>query len=211
MKKAFSLIELGIVLAIVALCAMVVVPNLADSKTRTNTASARAALRTAVVGLEAYAADNSGNYPYDGVQAAAPYFLTYNFWYLPRDLTTPVAYLQTHLIADPYRVPTTTAFNQYNNIRYVNTDSTWGTAFDSWQSIPPGTSVYYPEVLKEFGRYRVMSTGPDGIIGPGGWRGISNYPPPNLYLPYDPTNGLVSGGDIMRSQVCEFGYLNMQP
>ena len=118
MKKAFSLIELCIVVAIVALCALVIGADLADSK---DSHQHRQRARRAADGRRGPGGvrrRNSGNYPYDGVNAAAPYFFTYNYWYLPRDLTTPVAYLQTHLIPDPYRVPTTSfPFNQYNNIR----------------------------------------------------------------------------------------------
>ena len=76
---------------------------------------------------------------------------------------------------------------------------------------PNGQSVYYPEVVKEYGHYRLTSVGPDGFYGPYGWIGVSNYPPASLQIPYDATNGLISQGDIIRTQLCEAGYLNMTP
>jgi hypothetical protein len=65
----------------------------------------------------------------------------------------------------------------------------------------------------EFGGYRVSSGGPDGTYGPGGWYGLSTQPPYSypasaLPIPYDPTNGTLSMGDLIRSKKSPSGYLN---
>ncbi len=210
MKRAFTVVELLIVVAIVAMLAAIAVPNFLESRQRTNLSRGRMELRTAATALEAYAADYAGRYPYDGFSNFGPP-PGYNYWYLPRELSTPVAYMATTYLRDPYRrVTPPGSFFQFDNIRYTNCDSTWGMAFAGYTG-RTSPSPYYADVLTEMGHYRLICVGPDGAVNTSmpGWPGVTSYP--SLYMPYDPTNGLTSLGDIIRTQVCESGYLNMQP
>src|SRR5512135_1472624 len=91
MRRAFTLIELLIVVAIIAILAAIAVPNFLEAQTRAKVSRVRADLRTVATALEAYAVDNAKFPPNDGV---------YNV--LPKQISTPVAYLSSGLLVDPF-------------------------------------------------------------------------------------------------------------
>lgn len=73
--KAFSLVEILIVVAIIALLAGIAIPNLLRSKITSNQSSAQATLKSIANALETYAISN-GVYPSDTtslIGAAPPY------------------------------------------------------------------------------------------------------------------------------------------
>jgi prepilin-type N-terminal cleavage/methylation domain-containing protein len=213
MRKAFTIIELLIVAAVLGMIALVAIPNFEMAQHRSKVSRVTADLRTIASALEAYAYDYSGAYPYDGY--SAPPGSGYNYWYLSRMLSTPVAYLPTCHIQDPFRgVAVSPALYQSNDYRYVCVESTWG---DDWDYLygSPTVSAYFPAMNAEFGGWRLSGCGPDRTMGPNGWPGIStqppySYPAGSLQVPYDPTNGTASQGDIIRSHNCPNGYLNTQ-
>jgi prepilin-type N-terminal cleavage/methylation domain-containing protein len=61
-RKAFTLIELLIVVAIIAILAAIAVPNFLEAQTRAKVSRAKADIRSLVVGVESYFVDNN-NYP----------------------------------------------------------------------------------------------------------------------------------------------------
>jgi type II secretion system protein G len=63
LKKAFTLIELLIVVAIIAILAAIAVPNFLEAQTRSKVSRTKADMRSVSVALEAYATDNN-RYPY---------------------------------------------------------------------------------------------------------------------------------------------------
>lgn len=100
---AFTLIELLIVVAIIAILAAIAMPNFLEAQARAKTSRAKSDLRTLATGLEAYRVDNN-NYPYVTDGAAGEWLMPAGMPVnrtSPGGLTTPVAYLTTALY-DPF-------------------------------------------------------------------------------------------------------------
>src|ERR1043166_6637133 len=94
MKRAFTLIELLIVVAIIAILAAIAVPNFLEAQTRAKVSRTKADLRTMATALESYAVDNLNHYPpyspftpINLTPATDPQALN------PRFVTTPIAYI----------------------------------------------------------------------------------------------------------------------
>ena len=108
-KKAFTLIELLIVVAIIAILAAIAVPNFLEAQTRSKVSRTKADMRSLVTAIEAYRADNNDYFQaYVQTIPGNQYYWSmgwlYSQWsnrsFDPRNcgvyLTTPIAYMLEH-------------------------------------------------------------------------------------------------------------------
>jgi len=179
-RLAFTLIELLIVVAIIAILAAIAVPNLLEAQVRARLARVRSDLRTVAVGLEAYAASENG-YPYFDPHNDHSYLLD-----IPV-LTTPVAYLSA-MPMEVFRPPQIRQARQ-RYYRYYPVEY-WVRVF------PTARRLQWTWVL--------MSNGPDLDIDvdEAGALDVLNG---GYSVIYDPTNGSVSNGDIWTTNAGTIG------
>jgi len=62
-RKGFTLVEIMIVVAIIALLAAIAIPNLLSARMTANTAAAKANVRSLSTAAETYSTANNGSYP----------------------------------------------------------------------------------------------------------------------------------------------------
>jgi prepilin-type N-terminal cleavage/methylation domain-containing protein len=170
----FTLIELLIVVAIIAILAAIAIPNFLAAQVRAKVSRAKSEMQSLGTSLEAYFTDNN-QYPmwYWGTGTNIPVSKRLNV------LTTPISYIskipkpdpfatQRELIPAPGQPPQET----YDTYDYCDEQTHHNRGF-SW------TPGLYQRV------WRLCSCGP-------------NLRTEYAYEFYDPTNGTVSNGDILR-------------
>ncbi len=196
--SAFTLIELLIVVAIIAILAAIAVPNFLEAQIRARVARTTADLRSLATALESYYVDNN-NYP---VVPNDSYSRLYVEYCSP--LTTPISYISSVALKDPFQpksgqpvqfvhaIPDINWVGSYSYFRYNNF---WAYGCFEGAYVEKG--------------YALLSHGPSLK-----WSFIEHYPyvkvtrnpylksNANLYSEvdsvYDPTNGTKSYGGIAR-------------
>lgn len=188
-RFAFTLIELLVVVAVLAILAAIALPNFLEAQVRSKTSRVLADLNSMRVAAEAYAVDYNkyprmawGRAPFYDVYTGhgrtnEPIFGTFGYW-----VTTPVAYLTTFDFLDPFTRDKNVSFDA---ILYTYHDYRTGKFLEDNFSDYGADDVLRFE--RKFGEYFFLSLGPDG----------SKIP---FFTQYDPTNGTVSAGNIIRSQ-----------
>jgi type II secretion system protein G len=198
-SQAFTLIELLIVVAIIAILAAIAVPNFLEAQVRAKVSRAHEDMRTIAVALESYVVDSnhyppdsSGLFWYHGVPQA-----TIQRMVILSVLTTPVAYL-TSFPLDVFRrqlagnaIPDS-VLRQYPYYGPEDTQLSEG---------PGGWAVQYAPHRYE---WSVWTFGPDRISNSGSALRWSMQAVENHWsfgvrgAIYDATNGTISRGDIVR-------------
>lgn len=184
-RRAFALTEILTVMAILGVLALTVTPNFLQARTRAKVAKVQEGMRECSMALEMYFVDNK-SYPL----AFSDSYITP---FLPgsgcdsRLLTTPVAYISS--------VPTD-AFKA--GLHYPAVFS--GLTIHGYCTFDDDAAHRtYPK-----DSWIITSLGPDQRLNIGGWRPLeiveaaeksgSSYPNGPRY---DPTNGIISSGDII--------------
>ena len=208
-RGAFTLIELLIVVAIIAILAAIAVPNFLEAQVRAKVSRIKADMRTGATALETYAVDNN-KYPEELPIGNNGFLSTISLY----RLTTPISYISSFgAFIDTFNrqenVGVQPGFENGQPMLYANYEN-----FAQNRNLGP----------KTFRAWGINSLGPDkrlgrstvpsglgagtGLTGP--W--AENNDPVYFGIPaggpdtavdltnciYDPTNGTVSPGDIYR-------------
>ncbi|MBN1902296.1 prepilin-type N-terminal cleavage/methylation domain-containing protein [Candidatus Sumerlaeota bacterium] len=204
-KKAFTLIELLIVVAIIAILAAIAVPNFLEAQVRSKVSRVKSDIRSVITALEAYRVDTN-KYP-PCMSIIEP---TVN----PADIISGGG-------SSPVNPPILRLIPLTSPIAYITTipQDAFNIKYTGWGPPPVGTVIYYwgsdyldlmidasppthatifaetPENLWVKDNFVLLSFSPDQDfdVVDGGW--------PSTIQLYDPTNGTVSDGDIVRSRV----------
>jgi prepilin-type N-terminal cleavage/methylation domain-containing protein len=194
-KYGFTLIELLIVVAIIAILAAIAIPNFLMAQTRAKVARAKGEIRTLGIGLESYYVDNTA-WPCDGSETWKAAFGWNYYWYVPNAISTPIAYISSNKMNDPFReaVYGPGADMTYRRYRYCELKD--GSLAVAYKALSDQT--YYNKIMDAYGQWRLSSAGPDMNYTPDGGGGTP-YGVYDINTPYDPSNGTVSKGDIIRS------------
>ncbi|RJP21093.1 MAG: prepilin-type N-terminal cleavage/methylation domain-containing protein [Candidatus Omnitrophota bacterium] len=193
--KAFTLIELLIVVAIIGILAAIAVPNFLNAQTRAKIARCKSDLKALSTAQEMYQLDNNR--------------YTYPFRLHP--LTSPINYIAgvPSDVFSPYHQAASANSEvgaQFTWYRYVygTTDANWGGSRDLRTAHCADYYAYFPPFAMRSQAvslanasdcptvWLIKSFGPN--TGQGGLTGGGNGD--DFTLRYDPSNGLVSIGDI---------------
>ncbi len=208
MRKAFTLIELLIVVAIIAILAAIAVPNFLEAQMRSKVSRTKSDMRTMATALESYFVDNN-KYPpdYTEVLRGIPRFAVL----IQRHavLTTPIAYISSVLsdifaekvasgqavrpgggaqLGTPYHENANQALPLIRPLPYdyarFDRDTPFPDSVTVWSEITAN-----PESIA----WALNSAGPNvSVFEYLGYSGLTIY---------DPTNGTVSVGQIIRTNV----------
>jgi len=194
-RTAFTLIELLIVVAIIAILAAIAVPNFLEAQTRSKVSRTHNDLRALATALESYFVDTN-KYPTDNAPRPTPGDTSVNLC-IGCELSTPIAYITSvDSFPDPFRMERAdlrASTSLVGRFRYGYTN--W------WNRIKWGTPPSQ-EVMDRYGYWRLYGAGPDKYVfntPEGGYRDYSGFTA-GIIRNYDPTNGTVSIGDIFRTQ-----------
>ncbi|NQU44174.1 prepilin-type N-terminal cleavage/methylation domain-containing protein [bacterium] len=191
-RRAFTLIELLIVVAILAVLATVAMSNFLEAQTRSKISRVSADLRTYSAALETYFVDTN-HYPvgrkgksgavrdpYDAARANLA------------DLTTPIAYLSAVPWQDPFLKG---AERQSDSYSYFSYSGLWGRN----ASVRLRLEIAFGGPVRA---WSLVSVGPDRRKNGYEWfpidSRIEGLAAALNWSVYDPTNGTKSSGDVGR-------------
>jgi type II secretion system protein G len=197
--NAFTLIELLIVVAIIAILAAIAVPNFLEAQTRSKVSRCAADMRSIRTGLESYMVDNN-KYPETDI---GPNVAPTGMGMLR--LTTPISYLTSvprspfddHKIGNPGQPKYCNLMRSFVYVRALGipgvTTNDAATGVDvNYRAdrifyFTQNASLAINLAQRDQGSWELKSVGPNNI---------DDFPLGNA-RPYDPTNGTISAGDVV--------------
>jgi len=198
-QKAFTLIELLIVVAIIAILAAIAVPNFLEAQVRAKVSRAKADMRSVKTGLESYFVDNN-RYMTDinGAPTDARFTTADDEFVGWIQLTTPISYLSS-VFTTPFQSKDPAFDNNPNGDQ--NVYEYWGPGFlDTF-------SPQIAETTQSSGiGYVVGTLGPDldrDFIGTSFIEFVRLNNRSGDFI-YDPSNGTISSGDVLSSNKVGF-------
>ncbi len=210
--RGFTLIELLIVVAIIAILAAIAIPNFLEAQVRSKVSAVKADMRTVVTGLESYAVDNNNKYPPVLNPPAVSYLNRL------RPLTTPISYL-TRISPDPFNKaqgeaaganpvqdPTGRMIPASERRVLIYWAPPWligGSGVDTLHATLSQATrdILFREMPEEATRnpnWVLISLSPDQDFDATDYDDGTAWP--NAIQLYDPTNGTISDGDIVRTR-----------
>ncbi len=184
-SSAFTLIELLIVVAIIAILAAIAVPNFLEAQTRAKVSRSKADIKTLVTACEIYKLDTnrylegllSTDVKETYIAPAQPQRLNITL------LTSPIAYLSA--------LPANPPFGEY--VGYSGAGTEKGYRYyggDYWKAtlkanIPGIFPTSYRDVSYLW-----------WVVGPSKKYSVRHSVAPPRFIPYEPTNGTVSIGEV---------------
>jgi len=196
-NDAFTLVELLIVVAIIAILAAIAVPNFLEAQTRSKASRVKADLRSIAGALELYCVDYK-RYPPARSFCAGAMDSVGDYYMCPMEITTPVAYISNRtkdVFNQGFQYKFITPGLGYTNFGVQTILGIWVPSNFPKDSDPPD-DVVYCDMGKSPVKWGLWSVGPRGDIG--FWdAGLAHHPVPSRHW-YDPTNGTVSAGIIVR-------------
>ena len=195
-SRAFTLIELLMVMAILVILTLIAIPNFLEAQTRGKIARAQVDLRTLAMALEAYRGDQ-GAYPQATTFCASQMDSIAAYNQTPEALATPIAYLS----AIPMDV-----FNPEQAYKYITPGLGWAngsaTILAIWvpENFPNEADdardiPYFSQQTAPIA-WGLWSVGPSGPL--------TVFESDMLHIPvprrtwYNPTNGTLSEGVVPR-------------
>ncbi|MBN2328112.1 MAG: prepilin-type N-terminal cleavage/methylation domain-containing protein [Candidatus Omnitrophica bacterium] len=191
-KRAFTLIELLIVVAIIGILAAIAVPNFMNAQIKAKVSRVQADFQAFSVALETYCLD-FGRYPVVSNCGAVDDSMLFSGLMALRPLTTPVAYMSS-LHKDPFnedgQAPTPGG-SLLNPLGYYWYMDRYGRSYGSCGEQGGARFFLHPNQ-----KWSMKSVGPDkqenvnGFLG----SGDAGY----VTVMYEMSNGLNSQGDVYR-------------